>query len=67
MTKSYGKIFQKDTLEEAIKLADKNQKTRKWDIIVLKKTGETEKSTLYQEVYNAKGKELSTVRYGFGK
>ena len=67
MTKSYGKTFQHDNLEDAIHMADKHQKTRKYDIIVLEKTGETEKSTLYKEVYNAKGNPLSNVRYGFGK
>lgn len=61
----YGRTYQFDTEQEAIKTADKNQKTRKWDIVVLKKIEEGTEGTLYKECYNARSNKLSQYRYGF--
>ena len=50
------KNFQFDTEQEAIKAADKMQKTRKKALVVLKKVGETDKETLYKVCYITKDK-----------
>jgi hypothetical protein len=56
-----------DNYDEAVKCADKRQKTRKSAVVVLKKVGEDEKETVYLEQYNAKGLPLVPVKYGFLK
>lgn len=56
-----------DILSEAIKYADKRQKTRKAAIVVLEKYDETEIEIFYKERYNAKGEPLIPVKYTFIK
>ena len=62
-----GKNFEFDTKEEAIKVADNNQKTRKSEVVVLEKCGETEKEFIYKECYRAKGGSLSIYKQAFLK
>ena len=56
-----------DSFEESVKCADKRQKTRKSDIVILEKVSENESETIYNECYNAKGNPLIKVKYGFLK
>ena len=56
-----------DNENEAIKEANKRQKTRKFSVLVLRKIDENERETLYKEFYNAQGGKLSGSTYGFLK
>lgn len=68
MNKSFccgRRYLQFDTEADAIKAADKRQKTRKGDVVVLKKIEKRTCETVYAECYNARKNDLSPVRYSF--
>lgn len=50
-----SRTFQFDSFEEAKAFADKQQKSRKSQIVVFEKTGEDTEAIYFTAIYNAKG------------